>query len=162
MLELHQFDLQESLQLLKLDEKELEILKAFKPALERDIEAIVERFYAHILTVPNLKEIIERHSSVDKLKVTMRAYLLSLFPDKIDENFMAWRVKIGQVHKRVNLPPFYYLSANQVLFDELIPRIYAFCRKKTDQALRLSLALLRIMSFDMQIVMASYIHSYMK
>ena len=74
---------------------------------------------------------------------------------------MRWRVTIGEIHNRINLPPFYYLSANQFYCDEIIPRIFKYYRKKTDQAIRASLAFQRILNFDQQVVMASYITSYM-
>jgi heam-based aerotactic trancducer len=160
MIQLHQFDLNESIKLLKLDGEQLALLKEFKPIMERDVDEIVHRFYAHITKVSGLKGIIDQFSTLDRLYVTQKKYLLSIFTDKIDEEFVMWRVKIGDVHNRINLPPFYYLSSYQTMYDEILPRIFQHYRKKPEQALRLSLALLRIFSFDQQVVMASYIQSY--
>lgn len=157
---LHQFDLNESVQLLRFNAEELALLQELRPIIERDVDDIVRSFYAHISTVPGLKAIIDQFSSVENLRITQKKYLLSLFPEKIDEAFMEWRIKIGEVHHRINLPPFYYLSANQVFYDEIMPRIFRYYRKKTDRAIRASLALLRLLSFDQQVVMASYIQSY--
>lgn len=161
MSELKQFDLNEALQLLRLNESELASIKEIKPLIEREADEIVRSFYAHITTVPGLKAIIDRFSSVERLRVTMKKYLLSLFPERIDQAFIDWRITIGEVHKRIDLPPFYYLGAYQALFDEIWPRIFQFYRKKTEQAQRVSLALSRILIFDQQVVMASYIQSYM-
>ncbi|MDQ7093881.1 globin-coupled sensor protein [Desulfosporosinus sp. PR] len=161
MIHLHQFDLSESIQLLKFNPEQLALLREVRLVIEKDVDEIIDNFYAHILTLPGLKAIIDKFSSVEKLKITMKKYLLSLCPEKIDEEFMQWRVVIGEVHNRINLPPFYYLSANQVLCDEVIPRIFKYFRKKTDQAILSSLAFKRILSFDQQVVMASYIQSYM-
>ncbi|GAB6173174.1 globin-coupled sensor protein [Paradesulfitobacterium aromaticivorans] len=156
------FNINESLQLLKMDAQELALLRELRPVLERDAEEIVHNFYAHVLKLPGLKEIVDQFSSVERLKVTMKKYLLTLAPERIDEGFFSWRVKIGEVHKRIDLPPFYYLSAYQTLYDEVVPRIFKAYRKKTEQAMRLTLAFLRILSFDQQVVMASYIQSYMQ
>lgn len=161
MIQLHQFDLDESVRLLRIDAEQLSLLKEIRAVIERDSEEIIRNFYAHILTLPGLKAIIDQFSTVETLKITMKKYLFSLFPDKIDEEFMAWRVAIGKVHSRINLPPFYYLSANQFFCDEIIPRIFKHYRRKTDQAIRVSLAFQRLLSFDQQVVMASYIQSYM-
>ncbi|WP_407314666.1 methyl-accepting chemotaxis protein [Desulfosporosinus sp. SB140] len=161
MIHLHQFDLNESIQLLKIDPEQLALLREVRLVIEKDVDEIVGNFYAHVITLPGLKAIIDQFSSVEKLKITMKKYLLSLCPEKIDEEFMQWRVIIGEVHHRINLPPFYYLSANQLLCDEIIPRIFKYFRKKTDQAVRSALAFKRILSFDQQVVMASYIQSYM-
>ncbi|MDR3584127.1 MAG: globin-coupled sensor protein [Desulfosporosinus sp.] len=161
MIQLHQFDLEESVRLLRIDAEQLSLLQEVRSVIERDSEEIIRNFYAHVTKLASLKAIIDRFSTVETLKVTMKKYLFSLFPEKIDEEFMQWRVKIGEVHNRINLPPFYYLSANQFFCDEITPRIFKHYRKKTDQAVRASLALQRILSFDQQIVMASYIQSYM-
>ncbi|MEA4900623.1 globin-coupled sensor protein [Desulfitobacterium sp.] len=162
MIQLHQFDLNESLQLLRIDDQQLALLKELRPLIERDVDDIVRRFYGHVLSIPALKAIIDEYSALEKLKVTMKKYILSIFTDKIDEEFMAWRVTIGNVHKRINLPPFYYLSSYQVLYDEILPRIQQQYRKKPEQAFKLTLALLKILSFDQQVVMASYIQSYIQ
>ena len=161
MIQLHQFNLEESLQLLRMDTEQLALLKEVRLVIERDSEEIVRNFYAHVTTLPRLKAIIDRFSTVETLKITMKKYLFTFFPEKIDEEFMQWRVTIGEVHSRSKLPPFYYLSANQFLCDEIIPRIFKHYRKKTDQAIRASLAFQRLLNFDQQVVMASYIQSYM-
>lgn len=162
MTQLHQFDLNESLQLLRIDDQQLALLKELRPLIERDADDIVRRFYGHVLSIPALKAIIDKYSALEKLKVTMKKYILSIFTDKIDEEFMSWRVTIGNVHKRIDLPPFYYLSSYQVLYDEILPRIQQQYRKKPEQAFKLTLALLKILSFDQQVVMASYIQSYIQ
>lgn len=161
LIQLHQFSLDEAVKLLRIDAEQLALLKEVRHLIEQDSEEIIRNFYAHVTSFPDLKAIIDRFSSVDKLKITMKKYLYSLFPDKIDEEFLEWRVTIGEVHNRINLPPFYYLSANQYFCDEIIPRIFTYYRKKTDRAIRASLAFQRLLSFDQQVVMASYIQSYM-
>lgn len=161
MINLHQFDLNESIKLLKLEQDQLNLLKEFKPIMERDVDQIVDQFYAHIMMIPQLSGIINEFSSVERLRGLQRNYLLSIFPDKLNEEYVMARVKIGNTHKRINLPPFVYLSSYQTFFDLILPRVFTYYRKKPDQALRLSLAILRIFSFDQQVVMASYIQSYM-
>ena len=158
---LHQFNIEESIQLLRIDAEQLAVLKEIRLIIERDSDEIIRKFYDHVTAFPGLKAIIDQFSSVEKLKVTMKKYLLTLFPDKIDEEFIQWRITIGEVHNRINLPPFYYLSANQFLSDESVPRIFTYYRKKVDRAIFASSALQRILSFDQQVVMASYIQSYM-
>lgn len=161
MIELHQFSIVESTQLLRLNAEQLSLLREVRLVIEKDADEIIHNFYAHITTLPGLKAIIEKFSTIEKLKITLKQYLLSLCPEKIDEEYVQWRVTIGGVHNRINLPPFYYLSANQLLCDEVIPRIFKHFRKKTDQATQTSLAFQKLLSFDQQVVMASYIQSYM-
>jgi heme-based aerotactic transducer len=158
---IRQFDLDEAVHLLRLDGEQLALLKEIRPIIEQDVEEIIRNFYAHVTKFPGLKAIIDQFSTVDKLKIVQKKYLLSLFPDKINDEFMQWRVTIGKAHSRINLPPYYYLSASQFFCDEITERIFKYFRKKTDKALQASRALQKILSFDQQVVMASYIQSYM-
>lgn len=100
MIQLHQFNLEESVKLLQLDDSQLALLKEFKPILERDVDEIIQQFYAHITKVPKLRGIIDQFSTLERLAVTLKKYLLSIFPDKIDEEYIMGRVKIGNVHNR--------------------------------------------------------------
>lgn len=162
MVELHKFNLRESLQLLRLTKEELVLLKEVKPFIEENVDGIVAGFYAHIGKIPGMKSIIDQYSTIGKLSVTMKEYLLSIFSYDVTDKYVEWRVKIGQTHQRIDLPPFYYISSYQVLYDEVIPKIYSYYKKTPEKAAKLTLALLRMMSLDQQIVMASYIQSYIE
>jgi heme-based aerotactic transducer len=162
MTDLHKFNLNESLQLLKLTKEEFTLLQEVKPFIEQNAGSIVANFYAHIGKIPGMRDIINRYSTIDRLSVTMKEYLLSIFSHEITDNYVERRIKIGQVHKKIDLPPFYYISSYQVLYDEIIPKICSYYKKTPEKAARLTLALLRMMSLDQQIVMASYIQSYVE
>jgi len=162
MVELHKFNLRESLQLLRLTKEELVLLKEVKPFIEDNVDSIVANFYAHIGKIPGMRSIIDQYSTIGKLSVTMKEYLLSIFSYDVTDKYVEWRVKIGQAHQRIDLPPFYYISSYQVLYDEVIPKIYYYYKKTPEKAAKLTLALLRMMSLDQQIVMASYIQSYIE
>lgn len=159
---LHQFELNEAKQLLKLNEKELALFREFRPIMEREADQIVANYFAFITQIPGMKTIFDKFSALEKHKVIMKKYLLSLFPENIDEKYMQRRIPIGAVHRRVGLPPFYYIGAYQVLNDEIMSLIFKAYRKKTEQALLVVNAYRRITSFDQQVVMASYIQSYME
>lgn len=159
---LHQFELNEAKQLLQLNEKELALFREFRPIMEQEVDQIVTNYFAFITQIPGMKTIFDKFSALEKHKVIMKKYLLSLFPENIDEKYMQRRIPIGAVHRRVGLPPFYYIGAYQVLNDEIMSLIFKVYRRKTEQALLVANAYRRITSFDQQVVMASYIQSYME
>jgi heme-based aerotactic transducer len=81
LIQLHQFNLEESVRLLRMDAEQLALLKEVRLVIERDSEEIVRNFYAHVTTLPRLKAIIDRFPTVEMLKITMKKYLFSLFPE---------------------------------------------------------------------------------
>lgn len=61
-------DLQKQLDMLQITKKELAIAQALKPYIQEYLEEIVDRFYGNILRNYHLMEIINKHSSIDRLK----------------------------------------------------------------------------------------------
>src|SRR5690606_14501490 len=62
----------ERLKMIHLQQDELDYIKVVKPIVEEHIEEIVESFYASILQVESLNDIIYSHSSIDRLRLTLR------------------------------------------------------------------------------------------
>ncbi|MFD1267635.1 protoglobin domain-containing protein [Paenibacillus motobuensis] len=48
-----------------------------------------------------LKEIIEQHSTIERLKQTLEGHLLEMFNGEIGQEFIIKRLAIAKVHKRV-------------------------------------------------------------
>ena len=59
---------------------------------------MVETFYSTITEVPQLLEIINQHSQVERLRQTLRQHLLEMFSGQIDQAFIDKRKRVAQVH----------------------------------------------------------------
>ncbi|MCK1993651.1 hypothetical protein GW626_09755 [Peribacillus muralis] len=81
-------DVKLQVHIIELDESDLKLIHAFKDAIEPRVEDIVDSFYVTILQVPELKEIINKHSTVEKLRKTLISHMLSLFIGVIEGNIM--------------------------------------------------------------------------
>ena len=64
--------IKKQLQMLNLSEDDLKYLKLFKPHVDDNIEQIVDAFYRNLGMESSLIDIINDHSSVDRLKVTLK------------------------------------------------------------------------------------------
>ncbi|GAB6935873.1 globin-coupled sensor protein [Calditerricola yamamurae] len=113
-------DLAKQLALIGLTEEDLAVAKRLRPIVLRHLDAIVDRFYATILQEPVLRHIIHNHSTVDRLKQTMRRHIEELFAGNIDDAFVAKRVRIAQAHVKIGLPTKWYIASYQILFDALL------------------------------------------
>lgn len=147
-------------QLLGLSQRDLEILAELKPMIEPRLEELAENFYKQVLAIPTLKQFIETHSIVERLRGTFKGYLASLFNPTIDDRYIQSRVHIGQVHNRIKLPPYWYTAAYQAIFNTLTP-IFQGMRDKA-KAIEMIAALQRLTNLDQQTVMSAYINDYMK
>jgi hypothetical protein len=94
-----------------LHQGHLDLLRSLAPHLEDLQEAIADSFYDHVLQQADLRHIIERHSSVERLRTTLQRYVQTLWSGVYDDGIAQHRVTIGKVHDRIQLPLGAYLGA---------------------------------------------------
>ena len=120
-------------------------------------DAVATNFYDRILREPALREIIERHSSVERLRVTLKRYFQSLFSGVYDDDTANGRIRIGVVHDRIDLPIGAYLGAylriDEVVISELVKR-YA---DDPARLYKLLMAYRRVSQADMALVAQSFV-----
>lgn len=108
------------------------------------------RQYSHLM------QIIEKHTTVDRLSVTFRHYLQSLPHAKLDDAYVAGRKKIGEVHSKIGLAPEWYTGSYLRVYEYLIPAIVNTYSKRIQELSSVLLALMKIITLDSQIVLQSY------
>ncbi|WP_425542041.1 protoglobin domain-containing protein [Paenibacillus motobuensis] len=59
------------------------------------------KYYSFRRPIDKLKEIIEQHSTIERLKQTLEGHLLEMFNGEIGQEFIIKRLAIAKVHKRV-------------------------------------------------------------
>lgn len=143
------------LDLLKLSLEDLRILKAIQPIIEKYIVHFVDDFYETIPQVAELKEIIEKHSSISKLKTTLKPHLIELFAGKIDDNFINKRHQVANTHHRIGLKPDWYMGVFQIVQNSMLHVLFKEIpdKKELEQTLA---AVNKILSFEQQIVLEAY------
>ncbi|UPW82866.1 globin-coupled sensor protein [Lysinibacillus sp. Ag94] len=144
--------------LLKLTKKDLQYLKAFQPFVEANIDNIVNRFYEMIGTEHSLVDIINRHSSVEKLKITLRRHIIEMFNGKIDNEFYQRRIKIAKVHVHIGLKTQWYICAFQDLTASFIDLVEEHVVHPIDQ-LNTIRAISKISNFEQQLVLEAFEHT---
>lgn len=113
-------DILSKVQMIRLNKSDLQMIKCIQPLIEKNIERLVDDFYNSILEINELKEITQKHSSVDKLRNTLKVHLVELFNGKIDNHFLEKRLRVAKVHYHIGLKPAWYMGAFQNLQNSLI------------------------------------------
>ncbi|MBY0121174.1 globin-coupled sensor protein [Bacillus sp. S/N-304-OC-R1] len=142
-----------------LTENDLANLVEMRSLIEKNAMDIVEHFYTKVQVMPNLLEIIQKHSSIDRLKQTFVQYLLEMVTGEIGEKYVSRRKMVGHVHNRIGLLPQWYIGAYTILQNEIL----SVLMKEIDSSERIHdyfTSFQRLCSFDMQIGIETYIDSY--
>lgn len=142
-----------------LTHEDLKNLIELKPIIEANAERIVHKFYERLQEIPHLMHIIDQHSTIDKLKKTLIQYLIDMVEGKIDDRYIANRIRIGKVHNRIKLFPEWYIGAYSLIQNEVLI-ILSEEKLSVETLVPLYLSFQKLCSFDMQIGIATYIESY--
>jgi len=108
---------------LRLDNQSIGYLGELRPVIEEHLDAITNDFYSRLTQVPEVDQFIRRHSSIDRLKQTLKGFLKTLCMTTIDQKYLADKRHIGEVHNRIKLPAEWFILAVGALKDTMVPYI---------------------------------------
>lgn len=148
-------DVAKQLGMISLTAQDFAAVSQFKPMVENNIEYIVTAFYDTVTHVDELKEIILTHSTLDRLKKTLKIHVIEMFEEKIDEAFIAKRNRIAEAHVRIGLAPKWYIAAFQNLQNALLDTML----RENPGTARLSdfiKLITKLLNFEQQLVLEAY------
>ena len=113
LINISDIEIKKQMDLIHLDVNSLKLIKALQPLVKENIDIIIDSFYDSILTVESLKQIIEKHSTIEHLKNTLENYLIQMFSGRIDDSFIESRKRVAKVHYDIELESKWYMAAMQ-------------------------------------------------
>lgn len=138
-----------------LTKEDLQIIHCIQPLVKEHINLLVEKFYETILQIRELKDIIEKHSSVSRLQQTLHTHIIELFSGCIDEAFFEKRVRVAKTHFHIGLKPAWYMGAFQNLQNTLLHIIFKEVEDQ-DEIQKIIMSVTKILSLEQQIVLEAY------
>ncbi|MFB7160086.1 protoglobin domain-containing protein [Lysinibacillus sp. NPDC056232] len=147
----------QQLNLVNLTKGDLQLIRSLKPYIERNVAEVVDAFYQAIESVPDLREVIEKYSSSERLRQTLRLHIIEMFEGRIDDAFLEKRRRVAKMHVKINLYPKWYLAAFQNL-EKLLRKIVYTLQLTRDEEEKFCEAISKICNFEQQIVLEEYDH----
>nr|WP_242145115.1 MULTISPECIES: globin-coupled sensor protein [unclassified Bacillus cereus group] len=147
--------------MLHITKEDLQVVKVLQPFIYEQIEWITDKFYSNITKQPHLIEIIERYSSVTKLKQTLMQHIKELFSGNIDEEFIERRIRIAKKHVKIGLHRKWYTAAYQELFRSVMKILKANISTIDDFSYSLNV-INKLFTLEQELVIAAYESEYEK
>ena len=110
------------LQFCLINDEDLTLLADAAPLAEL-ASAVADSFYEHILGQPDLRQIIEHNTSLDRLRATLERYFRTFFTGRVDDARTDGVLRIGLVHDRIGLPLQSYIGATLRIDRVVIPAL---------------------------------------
>lgn len=143
------------IELIRLSKRDLAILKNVQPIVEENIDLITNSFYERLMKEKEITNIIQAHSSVDRLKKSLEPHIIAMFSGKIDNPYIERRIRVANAHIRIKLPTKWYLASFQGLNEILIEIMRPYMVTLEDYY-TIEDAIKKIINLEQQLVIESY------
>lgn len=124
--------------------------------IKPDVEGITDAFTDTLAADSAFLHIVERHSSVERLKTTLRKYLAGIGRDYRSERYFEGRLAVGAVHQRVGVSLSRYHCAYRLLQGLLIGRIPDSIKRDAATFESLIQLIVKITALDMSLAIDAY------
>jgi diguanylate cyclase (GGDEF)-like protein/PAS domain S-box-containing protein len=141
---------------LELEQADIDLLKAFGPALAPHYDRVLDTFYAHLLSFPETRGLLSDANIVEQLKQKQRQYFEVLTSGNYDWDYVLNRLRVGLVHEHVGLAPRWYIGSYCKYLTTLLPIIFTANKNNSKNILNTLTALLKIAFFDIGLVLETY------
>jgi rsbT co-antagonist protein RsbR len=136
--------------------EDLTRLAALRPLAEKITDAIVEDFYALLLSHPDTRKFFGDETTIRRVKRTQREYFIGLFSGRCDAAYVEDRLRVGAMHERIGLAPTWYLGAYRQ-YLQLIRQHFDLEIEEAAEAREAFFSVQRIVFFDVALAIDTYI-----
>ncbi|MFF5994145.1 globin-coupled sensor protein [Lysinibacillus sp. KU-BSD001] len=143
------------LKIIDLTVEDLHRVRAIKPYVEVHIKEVVDAFYETIESVPEFYNIINEHTTSERLHQTLRHHIIEMFDGRIDHAFLEKRARVSLMHVRIGLTTQWYLGAFQKIENMIRSIIFSLDLDVVETELIIN-SLSKICNFEQQIVLEEY------
>lgn len=140
---------------IQLTKNDLAILRQLKPLIKNYIPKMVNTFYDNISINRQLVDLINRYSTMDRLKITLTKHINDIFEGQIDKKYIENRTRIALAHIKIGLMSKWYLSSFQSLNSSFAQFIQEL-NLSNEEALRATNAFSKIINLEQQLVIEAY------
>lgn len=152
----------EQLAFLNMNAATLKQVKEAATYILPHIDELVDNFYDNLTASDHLYHIITTYSSVEKLKGTQRIYLEQFLEAELDDTYIESRIKVGQIHSKINLTADHFIMAHNMLMQYMTTILMEKLHHKPDKMMKLVTAVQKLATFDQQLIVNVYMESTMR
>jgi len=127
-----------------------------RQVVEPNAANIVASFYDHMLQSEEFTHIVNRDSTLERLRKTQTLYLLSLGQEFATADYFEERLRVGVTHARVGVPLSLYECAYAVMKQKVIDAFPTGIIQDSTQFAGLTSFLSRVIALDMSLAIETY------
>jgi methyl-accepting chemotaxis protein len=147
-------DIRERLDFLGLTPEDLGVMARWRDVCEAGMDRLVNEFYGHMQSNRTTHGILTQHSSLERQRPMLTRYVLTLFQGRVDDQYVEYRIRVGQVHDRIDLESNWYVAMYEVMRKVLVELVEEAGATPKEMA-RFMVALTRLLQVDIALVVTA-------
>lgn len=142
----------------RITEADSMALREFKDVLSQRMEELLDEFYSHVTSVPNLKALFRDEAHISHAREAQKKHwMLRVFSGNFDSDYVTSVSAIGHAHARIGLDPRWYIGA----YCFVIGRLHAITQETyiddPERMMRTIEAVNKAVFLDMDFAISIYI-----
>lgn len=138
------------------DEDDKAVLRELHLFARSYADEIMEELYRRWLQIDELKSFFADDAMLTRVKGLQKAYFISLTEGDYGSSYLAHRLHIGQVHRRIGLSPRWYMASYAVYLELVLPKVLGAFEYDRVKQRRAVTALTKIIALDQELALFAY------
>lgn len=152
--------IEDRLRFIEMNERDIVELQQARQYIEPEIDAMLERFYEHILSYPEFKALFEDEESIGRARAAQKKHWLDeLFGGRLKSSYFNQADKIGRAHARIGLAPSWYVGSYSKMLSQFIGRICEEAEREGRAACDTVQAVCKAVLLDVDLVIHCYLEA---
>ncbi len=147
-------DVVRRLRFARIDQETSADLRAVWGVIESELPRILQTFYAHVSSEPELSRLIGSRSA--DLASAQKRHWGRVFSGTFDDDYARSVRAIGMAHHRIGLEPRWYIASYQFVLNEIIALLVAKSGLRKAQLTRRLIAVNKAVMLDMDFAISVY------
>lgn len=144
---------------LEFTDNDAALLREMHAQLQASSEEFAGDFYQHLLSFPEIADLIADEAMLARLKQAQARHFSQLTEGEYDEEYVHQRLHVGVVHQRIGLDPKWYIGAYRKYLSFFFPLVAKASEGDIEKFHASYDALLKIVMLDMALAIDTYIHA---
>lgn len=150
-------NLDERLAFLRLESRDLQLLRRMKPVIRRHIGRILEDFYSHLMKFDRPRELFYQPEIIARARKAQEEHWLDfVFSGRFDQDYVERVNRVGKAHARIGLTPRWYIEAYVMTLNHLIRLTGKACRWRPWDRNSTMAAVQKALFLDMDLAISVY------
>ncbi|MCX8498501.1 MAG: protoglobin domain-containing protein, partial [Caulobacteraceae bacterium] len=114
------YDLNQRMSFMRLDEPSGRALRSIKPIVERSLPGALDVFYGQLRQYPEVKRFFSDDRAIESAGARQQRHWGNISSAEFNDDYVRSVRTIGQVHARIGLEPRWYIGGYALITEQLI------------------------------------------